>query len=133
MKSDDELLAKLEEATAGLMMMSESDCAFAPFRRDTKTDITPESLRALAKESASAPVVEQTIDEFFHAAIAEPDWKGDEDLKLARRYQSLVRLLKENLTDLKVYRVGAINISVYIIGLSINGTWLGLTTKIVET
>jgi hypothetical protein len=133
MKSDDGLLAESAEATDGLMMMSESDYPFVPFRWNTGTEITPESLRALAQESAASPVTEQNIDEFFRAVTSEPDWKGADDLKLARRYQSLVRLLKENLAELKVYRVGAVNISVYIIGRSNNGTWLGLSTKVIET
>ena len=133
MKSDDELLAELGQATAGLLMMSGSDPCFELVRWDSKTEITPESLRARTQENASSPVAEQSVDEFFHAAVAEPEWKGADDLKLARRYQSLVRLLKGNLTDLKVYRVGGVNISVYIIGRSNQGTMLGLSTRVIET
>ncbi len=133
MKNDDELLAKLGEATAGLMMMSESDYPFEMVRWDKQTEITPESLRAFAKESAASLIVEQSVEEFFHAAVAEPEWKGANDLKLARRYQSLVRLLKENLSDLKVYRMGAVNISIIIIGRSNEGNCLGLSTRVIET
>jgi hypothetical protein len=65
--------------------------------------------------------------------VSEPDWKGAEELAIARRYQALLRLLKENLNDLKVYRVGRINIAVYIIGRSKAGNWLGISTRVVET
>ena len=133
MKSDEVLVSELAEATTGLMMMSESDYPFATLRFDAKTAITPRFLHTLAREDESAPVVEQSVDDFFRAAVSEPDWKKDEELKTARRYQSLVRLLKENLSDLKVYRVGAVNISVFIIGRSGNQTLLGLSTRVIET
>ncbi|MDQ3743999.1 MAG: nuclease A inhibitor family protein [Acidobacteriota bacterium] len=42
-------------------------------------------------------------------------------------------LLEENLTDLKAYRVGLINIPVYVVGRSASGNWLGVSTRVVET
>jgi hypothetical protein len=44
-----------------------------------------------------------------------------------------LRLLEENLADLKVFRVGVVNIPVYIAGRSASGNWLGVSTRVVET
>ncbi len=133
MKSDDELLKELAEATKGLLMMSESDYPFETIRWDAKVEVRPEFLRSLSKESEALPVSEQTLDEFFRAAASEPEWKGAAELQTARRYQALVGLLKENLSDVKVYRVGAINIAVYVVGRSASRNWLGISTRIIET
>jgi hypothetical protein len=76
---------------------------------------------------------ERTIADFFRVAAGEQEWKGEEELALAKRYQSLVRLLEENLKDVRVYRVGAINIGVYVVGRSDEGNWLGVSTRVVET
>ncbi len=74
-----------------------------------------------------------SADEFFKVAASEAEWKSKEELDTAKRYQTLVRLLKENLTDLKVYRVGEINIPVHVIGRHATGSWMGVSTRVVET
>ncbi len=65
--------------------------------------------------------------------MSEPEWKPEQERAIARRFQALLRLLKENLDDLKVYRVGTINIAVYIVGRTVTGNWVGLSTRVVET
>ena len=129
--TDEGLLEELREATRGLTYMSESDYPFEVFRWEREP--TPEHLRALAGSEPGAAVETRTAAEFFRAAASEPEWKGAEDLALARRFQRLLRLLEENLADLKVYRVGEINMPVYVVGRSASGAWLGLSTRVVET
>jgi hypothetical protein len=94
---------------------------------------TPEFLRGLEGSAADASVETRTAAEFFRVAASEPDWKGAGELATARRFQTLQRLLEENLTDLKVFRVGAVNIPVYVAGRSASGSWLGVSTRVVET
>jgi hypothetical protein len=65
--------------------------------------------------------------------VFEPDWKGGEELAAARRFQAPVRLLEANLSDLKVFRVGEVNMPVYVAGRSASGSWLGVPTRVVET
>lgn len=131
MKSDEELIDELTEATRDLTFMSESDYPFEVVRWKTKP--TPEFLRGLTGDDASAPVEEQSIADFFSAAASEADWKGEAELATARRFQTIVRLLEENLSDLKAFRVGAVNMPVYIVGRAASGDWLGVSTRVVET
>ena len=130
--TDAELLDALREATRGLTFMSESDYPLEVFDWG-EAEPTPERLRALAGLGPDAPVEVQTPAEFFRAAASEPEWKGAEELALARRFQALQRLLEENLSGLKVFRVGSINMPVYVAGRSRAGTWLGVSTRVVET
>ena len=133
MKSDEQLYAELKEATRGLLFMSESDYPFEVVRWEGVEEMSPEYLRAVAAEDATARVEERTITDFFRVAAGEQEWKGEAELALARRYQSLIRLFEENLKEVKVYRVGEIDIGVYVLGRSEEGNWLGVSTRAVET
>ncbi|MDT7543530.1 MAG: hypothetical protein QOE33_3434 [Acidobacteriota bacterium] len=132
MNDDDGLEQELREATQGLTFMSESDYPVEVVRWDKSTEPTPEFLRRLAGEDAQAPVETTTVEEFFRVAASETEWKGAAEIETARRYQKLVKLL-EGLSDLTVYRVGTINIPVYVVGRSASGDWLGVATRVVET
>ena len=130
--TDEQLLDELRKVTRGLTFMSESDYPFEVFRWGAE-DPTPDFLRGLEGQDAGAPVETRTAAEFFRVAASEVEWKGAEEMSAARRYQSLQRLLEQNLTDLKVFRVGTINIPVYVAGRSASGAWLGVSTRVVET
>ena len=73
------------------------------------------------------------VDGFFAIATQEEDWHDEEERETAKRFQNLVRILKQNLSQLQVYRVGSIEIDVYIIGMTPGGDWAGLSTQVVET
>ncbi len=133
MKSDEQIMSELEQATKGLLFMSESDRPFELVRWEGTDEISSSHLRQLTCEAEDAPVTVQSLEEFFLNAASEEDWHNAEQRADAKRYQELTRLLKENLTDLNVYRVGEISIPVYIVGKSASGSWLGLSTHVVET
>ncbi len=133
MRSDEQLIAELEQATDGLLFMSESDYPFETLRWEGLSEITPQHLRETAGVDAETQITSQTVEDFFRVAMAEQSWKGAQELAAAKKYQALVRLLKENLEDLKAYRVGEINIPVFIVGKSKTGNWLGVSTRVVET
>jgi len=73
------------------------------------------------------------VDEFFARATQEEDWHDQEERETVKRFQNLVSILKQNLSQLQVYRVGNINIDAYIVGVTPSGDWTGLSTKLVET
>jgi hypothetical protein len=132
-KTDEQIIEELEKATEGLLFMSEADYPFEIVRLEDEPELNQQCFHQLAGVAADAPVESRSIEEFFRAAVSEPEWKKGEELATARRFQSLVQLLKENLTELRVYRVGEINMAVFILGKSPEGNWLGLKTRAVET
>jgi len=133
MKTDEQLLTELAQATDGLLFMSESDYPFEPVRWSTQTELTPEAVRRLTGQDERAPIETQSVNDLFHAAAAEAAWKNAQQLALARRYQALIGWLQDNLTAVRVYRIGRIQIDVYIVGRSAAGSWLGLQTRVIET
>lgn len=132
MTNDERLIEELRGATRGLLFMSESDCPFDVFRWEV-AEPTPQFLRGLTGHAPSAPVEERRAADFFRVAASEPAWKGEAELATARRYQALLRLLEKNLSGLKVFRVGTINMPVYVAGRAPSGAWLGVSTRVVET
>jgi len=133
MKTDEELFGALEEATEGLLYMSESDYPVEVIRWYGSEQLSPDYLRKIAGADSSAAVEESTMEELFRVPAGEQEWKGEAQLAEAQRYQRLRKLLEENLTGIKVYRVGEINIGVYALGKSAEGNWLGVSTRAVET
>lgn len=133
MKSDEQIVKELGEATRGLTFMSESDYPFEIVRWGGVEELSPEYLRGVAGQDAAAPVEERTIADFFRVAAGEQEWKGEAEIALAKRYQSLMRLFEGSLKGVKVYRVGEINIGVYVVGRSDEGNWVGVSTRVVET
>jgi hypothetical protein len=132
-KTDEELFGALTEATQGLLYMSESDYPLEVIRWDGSEQLSPEYLRNVVGADSSAKVEESNLDEFFRVPAGEQEWKGEEQLAEARKYRRLRQLLEENLTGIRVYRVGEINIGVYVVGMSAEGNWLGISTRVVET
>ncbi|HZH31768.1 MAG TPA: nuclease A inhibitor family protein [Pyrinomonadaceae bacterium] len=133
MKNDEEMQSELRELTRGLLFMSESDYPFEIVRWEGVEELTPEHLRRIVGVDPASPLEERTIADFFRVAAGEQEWKGGAELASARKYQSLMRLLEDNLRDVRAYRVGAVNIGVYVVGKSVEGNWLGVSTRVVET
>jgi hypothetical protein len=133
MKSDKEIIEELKQLTDGLLWMSESDYPFETFLWEGMPEISPRFLRGLSGQTEDAPVEIVSVDDFFRVALSEESWRAEESRQEARRYQRLVQTLKDNLEEPKVYRVGNINIPVYIVGRNRTGNWLGLSTRVVET
>jgi hypothetical protein len=130
--TDEKLLEELREATRGLTYMSESDYPYEVFKWGA-AEPTEEFLRGLTGEAADAKVETRTPEDFFRVSTSEADWKNAAMLGSARSILKVLFLLEQNLSDLKVYRVGVINIPVYVAGRSASGNWLGVSTRVVET
>ncbi|MDB5290344.1 MAG: Nuclease inhibitor-like protein [Phycisphaerales bacterium] len=118
----DDLLEALKMATNGLLYPSESDEPFEPFRWKRTTDDPAKEVAAHDKPGAK--IREQSVDEFF-AGLAESDD--------AKKFADLRRELESRLSGLRVFRVGDIEVGVYLIGKTPSGDWAGLRTTSVET
>lgn len=131
----DKLLNLLQAAVADLLWLSEIDAPFEVvyWQTPATTDLSSGSLLLLTHQPAKTPVKVLTVDDFFAGAIEEQDWFGEEERVIAARYGELVALLKQKLTNLTVYQVGAVNLDLYIVGKFSPDGIIGLTTKALET
>lgn len=95
--------------------------------------IVPPIFLANVPAAEAAPVQIVEPNEFFRVAVQVQDWHDEAEQAIAQRYRQLLDLLQTKLADLKVYRIGEIEISIYIIGKTSNGTLAGLKTIAIET
>lgn len=129
------LLQTLGKVTFGLLFPSESDAPLTPytFPGPKGTEPTPAALLAAEHLPSDAPVETITVADLFDPFAQAGDDASDEDKAEAARYRAIVDLLSRELTDLRVFRVGRVDIDVYILGKDPSGNWLGLKTHVVET
>lgn len=124
----------LQQITKGLQWMSESDYPFEVVAFESPSaDLTPENVLQLTKHDADVPVESVDLDSFFAVATQEQDWHSAAEQETVKQYQKLVSCLKEHLRDLQVYRIGEINLEIYILGKTEEGELAGLSTQAVET
>ncbi|WP_375511191.1 nuclease A inhibitor family protein [uncultured Nostoc sp.] len=127
-----EIVEKLKEASTGLLMMSESDYPFEVVQWEGAAPATQEKILQLTG-SQDLPVEIVDLDYLFRNCAFEQEWHNELQKKDVKRFQTLVQTLKDNLSDIRVYRVGQINIDAYIIGQTKDGDLTGVVTKLVET
>jgi len=129
----DSIAAQLKQASEGLLFLTETDAPFEVIHWPPQGKLTPAKLLQLVERPPDAPVELGTVDEFFAIATQEEDWHDQEERETVNQFQNLVSVLKQNLSQLQVYRVGTIDIDAYIVGVTDGGDWMGLSTKMVET
>ena len=130
--NDTELIDRLKQASQGLLWQSESDYPFETVYWENVDDIKSKLLE-LTDCTSETKIEVRELDKFFSQATAEEDWYNDEEMAECKRYRELVHLLKTHLTDIKVYRVGEVEVNCYILGQTESGSVAGLSTISVET
>ncbi|MHC0068142.1 nuclease A inhibitor family protein [Nostoc sp. UIC 10890] len=132
-KTNSEIIDQLRTAANGLLIMSESEYPFEVFLWEDITPATPQKVIQQTNHSQDTPIKIVGIDDFFQVSTTPEDWHGEEEKATVNKFQALVQTLKENLSNLQVYRLGKIEIDVYVIGQTPSGDSIGLSTKVVET
>ena len=130
------LRAELERASADLLYSSESDRPFEffslayPGRRSSPP---AEDFARLVGAAENERVEERSLTDFFARHSATSDPYDSEAQKLRPRYEALMRVLTTRLRDVKVYRLGKIEVECYVLGLDGHDNLAGLKTVAVET
>ena len=128
-----ELTEQIKNAAAVLWYMSETDAEILPFTGSKADAVTKENLLVQVGKPSDAPVEERDFNEFFARLTEIKDWFGDEEKATAAKFAALKDLLEKNLKDLKVFKIGKIQIDIYAVGLDKDGSLAGIQTKAVET
>jgi len=127
------ITTQLSSACQGLLFLSESDAPFEVVHWSAQGEVTPAILLQLTEHPPDAPVEVVSVEDFFEVSTADEDWHDQEERETVQRFQNLVSTLKQNLSNIQVYRVGSVSIDAYIVGVTDGGDWAGLATKLVET
>jgi hypothetical protein len=124
-------VSALKKASKGLLYPSEYD---APFQtvvwKGQQGALTKQAIRQLGKHPASAPVEQVSLEDFFGELTAEDSGAGAAD---AEEYRVLLQVVQEQLSGVKVFRVGQTKVTIYIVGRTKDGDLAGLKTTSVET
>jgi hypothetical protein len=130
---NEQLKGSLAEASAGLIYISETDSDITPFEGGPAGGVTAADLLVLIGAPADSAVEERGFDEIFARLTRVYEGAGEEQIATANRFGALKQVLAGNLQDVKVFKVGRINVDIYIVGLDGEGNLSGVKTKAVET
>jgi Nuclease A inhibitor-like protein len=127
-----EIIDLLTKTTTDLLWSSESDYPFEIVTWPLGTELIP---TALFKDlpDADRSIETMTVADLFAPVLTIEDWYEAEELAQVNRYTDLIHAIESNLIDLQVFRVGEVEIAIYIVGKTPDGDLVGLKTYVVET
>lgn len=124
---------RIEKACRGLSYMSETDAPVEPFFGGKASALSREEIIKATGSNTDSRIEETDPNLFFKRLTAIEDWYTPGQKKNASRFATLERLLRNELSDLSVFRIGRIRVAIYVAGLDKNGNILGVKTTAVET
>jgi hypothetical protein len=126
-------LQRIQDAADGLLFMSESDHPLQVVQLDQPSASLEEVLLRFSEKEPGNPIEKQDLDYFFRNATRIDPMATPMQQETTRRFLHLVKVLKEELSDIHVYRIGEVEIDAFIIGRLRDGVYAGLRTKLIET
>jgi hypothetical protein len=129
----DPALEKIRSAADGLLFMSESDSPLEPLVLKSSAEGLQNELKTLCATDTVEPIEVQDVEYFFRNQVKTYPGYNKEQTDRAARFVQLIKTLHDNLSDIKVYRVGTVQVNAFIIGKLKDGQYAGLRTKLVET
>lgn len=128
-----ELVDHITRACDGLNYISETDAPVNVFDGGPADDINVETIRNVTPSPADANVEEIDFQKFFARLTKNETWHNAEQRVETKKFLELEKLLEENLHDLKVFKIGAIRVSIYAVGLDDDNNIIGVRTEAVQT
>lgn len=132
-KDQGPLTSAIAAACEGLVYISETDSPVMPFSGSRADAVTAAIILQQTGTPSGEPVEERSADDLFTRLTADKEWYGEIEKARAKKFLELWQLLEENVSSLKVFRIGSIRIRIYVVGLDKDGCLQGVTTLAVET
>ena len=131
--TNDAVTEQLEQLTKGLLFISESEAPLEPVSYPAPAEaLADAALLKLLGEAADTKV--ETLELTYFLRNHTADNGVLDDPQLANRFKALQMFLKQELQEVKVYRVGTgPQIHVYALGKTDNGKLAGFKTVLTET
>jgi len=125
-----EITDRLSTLSKDLLFPSESEYPLELFTWESAR-LTPETILERSHKPTDTPIESITLEDFFATVTTDEDWFDDEDRQVAQRFRDLQGLIA-TLENVQVFKVGKIEIDVYIVG-AIGPDLVGLKTTVIET
>ena len=124
---------ELKKATENLVYISETDADILPFCGKISETLDSNSLLSQIEYPLNSPIEERDFEDFFERLIKIQTWFDEDHEAIAKGFLKLKNLLVANLKDLKVYKIGKIDIDIYVVGIDEENNIMGIKTKAIET
>jgi hypothetical protein len=128
---------RLQAAAQGLIYSSESDrpleLFFRPAAEAGEGPLSADLIARLAGCDPAEPVEEQDLDRFFLRHVELVDPADVTAWALVNRYDRLKQMMRRELRDLRVVRIGQVRIRCLAAGRDEQGNVVGLDTVAIET
>ena len=131
--ADRELITQLESASKDLVWSSETEYPLEVFYWYKNNSFDEHTLLELLNYPAETKVAIREFSSFFNSVTKLQPWHNEAEQLEVKQYRAIANLIAENLTDVRVYLLGEVEIDVYILGQTKHQAIAGLTTKIVAT
>ena len=121
----DPILVALTKAAAGLLFISETEAELEPFVWEVAGPLDAAQVLSQSdyEYEEGTPVEEMTLKDFFRAVPSEEK----------ESFDRLASVLTQQLSDVRVFKVGEVEKDVYIVGRTNDNRCAGLFTQVVET
>ncbi len=124
----------LKQSSTGLLMMSESEYPFEVINWGSKCEpLTTQKILQITNHPQDSLIEEVELEYLFRNIAFAQEWHDEHQKQEVVKFQTLFNTLKDNLEEIKVYRVGTSSIDIYIIGKTPTDDLIGLSTKAIET
>src|SRR3954454_1846664 len=127
----EKLLAEIADSAKGLTYISETDSAVEPYSGGNAE--TVDVSHFISDKTDKIKHETLSPENFFGRLAVESDWFGAKEKENAQRFSELEKLLQENLRNLTVFKIGHIQLEIYVVGLDADNILAGIKTKAVET
>lgn len=129
-----EIDSALQPAIQDLLYMSETDAPFEIIHwPEGATGLDAKKVLQLSGHKPKDPVQTISLEDFFKPLTDYQSWFGAAEKATAQKYRKLQNVIQQHLSDPQVFRVGKIQIDIFVMGRSSQGDWAGVKTRAVET
>lgn len=134
-QTSSEIRQLLAQAVEGLLWLSESESPLELHEWTIPADqvLAPDVILQCSGDSGDRPIQQISLESLFQPMMQMQDWQSQAEQDIVARFQSLYQLLQQWLEDVQVYRVGTVEVDVYIVGRISPTQVIGLHTCLVET
>lgn len=130
---DREFIQELKTAIKDLLWFSEAEYPFKIFYQRSANNFNQKTLLQHYNYPLETRITIQKFNSFFASVVVTEAWHNESEKAEIKRYQYLMNLMTENLSNIKVYLLGEVEIDVYILGETKHKAIAGITTKTVST
>lgn len=119
-KVSTDLIDRITRCCEGLVYISETDAPVELFAASAVDSLDADTMRAIAHVSHDTRIEEREFKSFFARLQT-------------KKFLELKNMLEENLSELRVFKIGEIRVTIYAVGLDKNNNVIGVSMRAVET